>query len=136
MGKCNYLSTEKIIEYTWNDLANHNQDISLDEFIIMPNHIHGIIYIFDTMQSDCDLRTANAPTSIGVKRVPLSEIVRQLKTFSAKRINEIRNSPGTPVWQRNYYEHTLSALTANTSRSRFILQKSMKWAQDNEYIPD
>jgi REP element-mobilizing transposase RayT len=37
----------------------------------------------------------------------LSEIVRGLKTFSARRINEFRNTPGVPVWQRNYYEHVI-----------------------------
>ena len=43
-----------------------------------------------------------APTC--TKNQPLSEIIRQLKTFSARRINEIRKTPGVPVWQRNYYE--------------------------------
>ena len=37
----------------------------------------------------------------------LQEIVRQFKTFSAKRINAICNLPGTPIWQRNYYEHVI-----------------------------
>jgi putative transposase len=37
----------------------------------------------------------------------LSEIVRAFKTYSSRRINELRNTPGTSVWQRNYYEHVI-----------------------------
>jgi putative transposase len=81
----------KIVEYTWYDLTSHVDGITLDEFIIMPNHIHGIIEI-----------TGNA-----LRKTPLSEIVRQFKTFSAKRINELRGTTGIPVWQRNYYEHVI-----------------------------
>jgi putative transposase len=42
-----------------------------------------------------------------IKTKPLSEIVRQLKTFSARRVNQLRKTPGNPVWQRNYYEHVI-----------------------------
>ena len=67
-------------------------EISLDKFVIMPNHIHGIIIIGAGLEP--------APTSI-------SEIIRQFKTFSAKRINNLRNTPGSRLWQRNYYDHII-----------------------------
>jgi len=52
------------------------------------------------------------PTGAGYEPAPtkyhgLPEIVRQFKSFSARRINESRKSPGIPVWQRNYYEHII-----------------------------
>ncbi|MBR4583237.1 MAG: transposase [Bacteroidales bacterium] len=37
----------------------------------------------------------------------LTEFVRALKTFSARKINELRHTQGIPVWQRNYYEHII-----------------------------
>ena len=37
----------KIVESTWNDLVNHNPNIGLDEFVVMPSHVHGIIVIFE-----------------------------------------------------------------------------------------
>ena len=40
-------------------------------------------------------------------KYPLSEIIRALKAFSARRINEFRHLPGNPVWQRNYYERVI-----------------------------
>jgi REP element-mobilizing transposase RayT len=108
----------RIVQFTWNDLINHNDSIELGDFVIMPDHIHGIITICDSVSvgADPDMVGAGsepAPTKPAPTTKPngkhhgLPEIVRQLKTFSAKRINAIRNTPGTPVWQRNYYEHII-----------------------------
>ena len=115
----------EIVRDTWKDLPNHNADIVLDQYIIMPNHFHGIIIITDlagadTIFPDSDLEgfvragSEPAPTDKNIpapakslKRQELPELVRQLKTFSARRINESRCTPGLPLWQRGYYEHII-----------------------------
>lgn len=81
----------RIVEQTWHDLPNHNPHIGLDAFVVMPNYIHGIIFI----------REKEATETPATRRVGLPEIIRQLKTFSAKRINALRGTAGAPVWQRN-----------------------------------
>ncbi len=83
----------RVVQFTWDDLINHIGSIELGDFVIMPDYVHGIITI-------CDTVTAST-------RHGLPEIVRQLKTFSAKRINTLRLTPGMPVWQRNYDEHCI-----------------------------
>jgi putative transposase len=93
-----YPSAEgEIIEACWAGLPHHYSHVELDAFVTMPNHIHGIIILRDS-----------APVQmVQHKRHALSEIVRALKTFSARRINEHHGTPGEPVWQRNYYEHII-----------------------------
>lgn len=81
------------VRQTWEDLPNHNVGVMLDAYEIMPDHFHGIIMISNPQGS--------------MQRSSLPETVRQFKTFSAKRINERRNTKGVPVWQRNYHEHIL-----------------------------
>jgi putative transposase len=88
----------EIVERAWASLPEHYLNVQCDAFVIMPNHIHGII-VFDEPTVGAGLKPA--PT----RRHGLPEIVRALKTFSARRINEMRHSSGAPVWQRNYYEH-------------------------------
>ena len=78
-----------IVEHAWHNLTAHIDGIALDEFIIMPDHVHCIVRIVD---------------GGGVR---LSEIVRQFKSYSGWRINTLRSSSGIPVWQRNYYEHII-----------------------------
>ena len=76
--------------------------------------------------------TTAEPTPTPTKRHGLPEIVRQFKTFSARRINEHRGTTGTPVWQRNYYEHIIRDDASLNRIRQYILNNPIKWAQDKE----
>jgi putative transposase len=64
----------------------------------------------------------------------LPEIVRGFKSFSARRINAIRKSPGTPVWQRNYYEHIIRDEKEWQRIRDYILTNPENWANDQHFI--
>jgi putative transposase len=66
-----------------------------------------------------------APTVHGI-----SEIIRGFKTFSARRINQIRQTPGLPVWQRNYYEHIIRDESAFENIRQYIRNNPKSWTQD------
>jgi REP element-mobilizing transposase RayT len=66
------------------------------------------------------------------KRQPLSEIVRALKSFSTRQINELRKTPGTPVWQRNYYEHIIRDENEHRHIQQTIPVNPGNWADDDE----
>jgi REP element-mobilizing transposase RayT len=134
-----------IVELTWRDLEVHNPDIGLGEFVVMPNHIHGIIQIFEptadllvgagskpAQGSSIGAGRGPAPTGGIPKRTPLSEIVRQFKTFSAKRINELRGTPGITVWQRNYFEHIIRNEKDYENTAIYIAGNPMNWLLDEE----
>ena len=108
----------------WNDLPNHYLHVELDEFVVMPNHIHGIIVL--TPAERAGLKPARTT------RHPLSEIVRAFKTFSARRINALSITQGQPVWQRNYYEHVIRNEKTLQAVREYILNNPAKWAEDKE----
>jgi putative transposase len=114
----------KIVQKTWDDLPDHIDGIELDAFIIMPNHVHGIIRIIGTGLERAGLEPA--PT------VGIPEIVRQFKTFSAKRINITRNSIGASVWQRNYHDHIIRNDTSLFFIRKYIRDNPMNWNADPE----
>jgi REP element-mobilizing transposase RayT len=80
-----------LVEKTWLTLPTHYSHLRLDAFCLMPDHLHGILQICETPDKD----------------KPLSEILRAFKTFTARRINLLRKTPGQIVWQRNYYERII-----------------------------
>ena len=115
-----------IVNQCWFDLPNHYQNIRLDAFIVMPDHVHGIIIIdnhnFMDNQYCIDVETGLKPVSTFIpnqsiipidstnqlsKRHGLFEIVRAFKTFSGRRINELRLSSGKPVWQSRFHDHII-----------------------------
>ena len=140
-GKMELNDAGKIIAATWYDLPNHNIGIELDEFIVMPNHVHGIIMIVGAGSKpaqpvECSIQTNQiraglepAPTNIG-----LPEIVRQLKTFSARKINQLRNNFGVPVWQRNYFEHVIRNEKSLGKIRKYISNNPCNWENDELFV--
>ena len=102
----------EVVNFNWFNLTKVYPHIELNSFVIMPNHIHGIIIIKHQ------------------QRHGLSEIVRGLKTFSARRINQIRSISGIPVWQRGYYEHIIRDETAFAKIQEYIINNPYKWEMD------
>lgn len=120
----------RLLDFTWHDLPNHNRNICLDLFVIMPNHIHGIIVIENDRTG---LENRAGLDRAGLEPAPtLSEIVRQFKTFSSKRINQLRNNAGSPVWQRNYYERVIRNEQELDRTRNYVVNNPMKWALDKE----
>lgn len=70
------------------------------------------------------------------KRHGLSEIVRALKSFSARRINNLRHIDGIPVWQRNYYEHIIRNEQEMDRISRYIESNPVQWTDDDDENPN
>lgn len=116
------------VQACWNDLLRHYPYVELDAFIAMPNHVHGIIVLGDSSDVGAGLRPA--PTM--VNRYGLPEIIRAFKAFSSRRINELRSTPGIPVWQRNYYEHVIRNEYDLSEIREYIVHNPMKWDFDTE----
>jgi REP element-mobilizing transposase RayT len=96
----------------------------------MPNHIHGIIVIGNDRTG---LENRSGLDRAGLEPAPtLSEIVRQFKTFSSKRINQLRNNAGSPVWQRNYYEHVIRVEKELKRIREYIANNPLQWEMDRE----
>jgi putative transposase len=130
----NLTSCGKIAEFTWLDLPNHNPEIELDAFVIMPNHVHGIIIIKDMAVDEMEesVRAGSEPALTEHRRHSLSEIIRQFKTFSARRMNELRQTPGQPVWHRSYYDRIIRNQSELQRIRLYIEDNPRRWAEDEE----
>jgi REP element-mobilizing transposase RayT len=119
-----------IVLKCWHDLPKHYTNIILDEFVIMPNHIHGIIRIENV---ETGLKPVSTTTNRN-KNHGLSEIVRALKTFSSRNINIIRQVSGTPVWQSRFYERVIRNEDELNKIREYIINNPLNWEQDENYI--
>ena len=125
-------SGEVVLE-CWNDLPNHYSYVEIDEFVVMPNHVHGIMVLSDQQRKNPNAQNVGAGLKPApTKRHPLPEIVRAFKTFSSRRINERRGSPGLPLWQRNYYERVIRNERELDAIRQYIVDNPAKWAEDIE----
>ncbi|MFH1093942.1 MAG: transposase [Candidatus Omnitrophota bacterium] len=112
----------------WLDLPNHYNNIIIDTFIIMPNHIHGILII-----DDLNKREGYKPSPTD-KSYLLSEIIRGFKTFSSKRINKIINKDNKFKWQRSFYDHIIRNDKSLYNIREYIANNSAMWEKDGNNI--
>lgn len=117
-----------IVQWGWKSLPEH-YNVQLDGWIVMPNHVHGIIILPDLKTEKVRAGLRPAPTKIH----GLPEIVRSLKSFSSRKINELRDSPGVPVWQRNYYEHVIRNERSLNEIRWYIKHNPSRWMEDYYY---
>jgi putative transposase len=123
----------QVVDSVWNNLPGHYVNIKLDSACIMPNHFHGIINIVDAADMvGAGLKPALTGSACAVRHHGLAEIIRGFKTFSAKHINTLRNNPGCPVWQRNYYERIIRGDDELSRAREYIVNNPMKWELDKE----
>lgn len=99
----------KIVSDIWKRTEYIRTNVRIDESIVMPDHIHGIIQITDE-RADVGARPGLAPTRNGGPHCPagsVGAIVGSFKSESTKTINRIRGISGVRIWQRNFYERIL-----------------------------
>jgi putative transposase len=137
-GKMVENSNAYIVRACWEDLPNHYPYVELDEFVIMPNHVHGIIVLHDPgpivgagLKPAPTIGISPAPTidkQTNPKPHGLPEIVRALKTFSSRRINE---SGHTFKWQRGYFDRIVRDEKALYFIRKYIRENPLHWNIDS-----
>jgi REP element-mobilizing transposase RayT len=128
-GKMRPNDIGEVVREEWLRSATIRPEITLDAFVVMPNHAHGIVVIRDVGAHG----HAPLPTA-GLRRPArsLGAFVAAFKGAATRRINRMRGTPGVPVWQRNYYEHVIRDNAGLDRLRRYILDNPARWAEDPE----
>jgi REP element-mobilizing transposase RayT len=124
----------------WNRTPEKRAQVSLDESVVMPNHFHGIIVIdgstFDggnVVGAYCNTPLPSVHNQLRSPSQTIDAIVRGFKSAVTTQINVIRQNPGCPVWQRNYFERVIRN-DAELGRAReYIINNPLKWELDKEH---
>jgi putative transposase len=137
-GAMNLNSLGEIARREWFKTAELRPYVELyeDEFVVMPNHAHGIIWNNGNPIVRAERRSA--PTDgIAENEKPhvdagsLGAIVRAYKSAVTYAINAARQTRGTTVWHRNYHEHIIRD-DADLKRIRdYIANNPLKWTEDS-----
>jgi putative transposase len=126
----------RIIESEWLRSAEIRKELRLDSFIVMPNHIHGIVWL-DPPDISVEIRThcrARLPEEQIPHRAPrsLASFIAQFKAYSTKRINELRHTPKQRIWQPDYFEHVIRNIGSLEKIRLYIRNNPLKWDRDKE----
>jgi REP element-mobilizing transposase RayT len=121
-----------VVAEEWLQSSVIRPEIELDEWVVMPNHMHGIIVFTESAGVH-----GHAPLPGGVayrKPRSLSSLIAGFKSTATKRINAIRNTPSAPVWQHNYHERIIRNEEALHNIRRYIIDNPQRWTEDAENL--
>jgi REP element-mobilizing transposase RayT len=119
----------EIVASVWRSIPEHFPNAITDEFVVMPNHIHGIVAIAD---APVGATHASQECASGPSRRSIGAIIGSFKSAVTKRINESRSAVGVSVWQRNYHEHVIRNDNALNHVRQYIIDNPAQWAMDRE----
>jgi len=134
-GKMTLNAMGQIINDSWQWLEHQYEYVENDEFIVMPNHLHGIICIKDMPMRDESNDQGGSRSAPTIERKTLGRLIGAFKTVSTKQINVICNTPGTNVWQRNFYEHIIRNEYDLNHIREYIVNNPAGWEKDEYYYP-
>ena len=104
------------------------KEICINNYVIMPNHLHIIVSIVGA-----DGRSPlQQHTTFRMKPKSLSSFMSGFKSTVTKQINILHKTPGTPFWQRNYYEHIIRNEKKLSKIREYIINNPLKWLLDRE----
>jgi REP element-mobilizing transposase RayT len=136
----------KIADECWMNIQNHFPNVRLHEYVVMPNHVHGILEITNV----ADRMAVGTKKFSPVKRIgdesaraknrsllhppskTVGSIVRGFKIGVTKWFHE--NTNINDVWHRNYYEHIMRDNASFQTITNYILNNPQKWDKDKFYI--
>jgi putative transposase len=147
-GKMVLNGAGKIAHEEWTKTPALRPGVSLGEFEVMPNHIHGTIIILEGAagkrrageQPPWRLPRGGAGKSLpvaptGPKRGSVGAIIGNIKGAVTRRIRQLADKSRLQVWQRNYYDHIIRDDDDWQNINSYILENPMNWSKDPLYPP-
>lgn len=123
----------QIADVCWREIPNHFPHVELGAYVIMPNHMHGIIVINDDRRGaiyraptdDANIEKFGKPV-----KGSLPTIIRTYKAAVTRLIGREINETG--IWQRNYYEHIIRNEKDLQNKTDYIEANPRLWDEDDE----
>ena len=121
-------ATGQVVADEWLKSADIRNEIELDEFVVMPNHLHAVVFIVADRRGDRPV----APTKPGPRPQSIASLMAGFKSAATKRVNAMRQTPGLKLWQRNYYEHVIRNENGLNRIREYIVNNPLQWELDPE----
>jgi REP element-mobilizing transposase RayT len=121
----------------WLDIPNHHPHVTLDGFIVMPNHVHGLLLfegdapvVATPASPPSSVKSRSRPT--GPTRGSLGAVMGSYKSAVTRTINRLRPGTATGLWQHNFYEHIVRDDFGLDRVREYMQLNPERWAQDSE----
>lgn len=107
-------------QYCWLAIPQHTPNVELDQYVVMPNHMHGVLHLLPI------------PAQETQSGVALSTIINQYKSTVTRLANKASGKTDRAVWQRGFYEHVVRNEEDLYRIREYIATNPLRWMLDRE----
>jgi putative transposase len=118
----------RIVEDEWRRASEIRTEVLLDAFVVMPNHLHGIVFINEHAKRAGGNVVPRMMRGTGHRS--LSALVAGFKAATTRRMNQVLRVPAAPLWQRNYYEHVIRNDEDLGRIRQYVSDNPARWIED------
>ena len=118
-----------ITEKLWQEIPAHFPFVKMDKFIIMPNHIHGIIIIDNNDYLVGNRHACSSNEKRRYQKIPV--IIGLFKSSVTRKINQVQNNC-LFQWQKSYYDHIIRNENSLNDIRNYIMNNPLNWNTDKE----
>ena len=133
-----------VVRAVWVSLAERYTNVATDAFVVMPNHLHGILVFGPNPDNDdapvgaiheSPLPDVDDPDwARHRRRMLLPRVVGYLKMNAAKRINLLISNTGHSLWQRDYFERVVRSEDELNRIRQYIADNPACWEEDDLFV--
>lgn len=118
----------RCVEREWRNAANAYPGVVVDSFVVMPDHMHAILFLDGAMRHTDERAIHESPLQNTERRnMTIPRLVGRFKTVTAKWINAKRGMSGVAVWQRNYHDHIVRNDGEHQRIRDYIASNPYRW---------
>jgi putative transposase len=130
----------EIVRTCWTEIPQHFTNVVIESYVVMPNHLHGILTINSKLPGSIELpdtnsadKTASANESFGkLAANSIPTVIRSFKAAASKRARESGLVTAGTIWQRGYCERVLRNTREYVEVTNYILLNPARWAHDED----
>jgi REP element-mobilizing transposase RayT len=114
----------RIVQECWRKIGDYNPHVKVDDFIVMPNHVHGLLFFDETNKA-----LGSQRCSVNNMSGSLASVIGSFKSASA-RLGKSFLAPSHGLWQGRYYEHVIRSEKALWNARKYIRDNPVCWHLD------
>jgi REP element-mobilizing transposase RayT len=126
----------EVVESGWRAIPRFSPDVGLDLFVVMPNHVHGILVLGEGFRAmhppEADTSPLRPSRPKGAQAGSMSAILQSFKATTSRRVRSLPELQGVRLWQRGFYDHIIRDEAELNRLRRYIEENPLRLALDEE----
>lgn len=129
-GKMHQNELGTILNKEWRESLSSYPNIKADQWVVMPNHFHGLIQILDFLPRNKGYVNTGHLSVNERRKMLIPKVIGKFKMHTSKSINQVFNQKGRSLWMRGYWDRVVRNEAELEKIRQYIVNNPLRWELD------